>query len=281
MNIFYGVVHGLLATGVTYVTAWCYPQWLHAGSTMNYRGRRVSLAPGFALAAGYAVVLLMYGEGVFFSDHVLRENAIESLWLFASIGAVFAAGVYDDRGAARVHGLRAHFAELVKGHVSSGIVKLLVVVAAVTVAALALGARGWTLVVGVPLLAGVTNLWNLLDVAPGRALKFGLVAAVSLLPAGSWWLVWATIGSAAVLLPLDVRERGMLGDAGANVLGFVLGILLLVQLPLAGMVVALAVVLALHGLAETVTLTRIIRAVPPLRWMDDLWRLPAADPTMN
>jgi hypothetical protein len=47
------------------------------------------------------------------------------------------------------------------------------------------------------------------------------------------------------------------------------------------MAIALGIVLVLHALAETVTLTRIIRATPPLRWLDDLWRLPAPDPTTN
>ena len=32
-------------------------------------------------------------------------------------------------------------------------------------------------------------------------------------------------------------------------------------------------VVALHVLSETVTLSRIIRAVPPLRWLDDLGRV--------
>jgi hypothetical protein len=280
MNIVTGIIPGFAGAAVCSLGAWCYPRFLHAGFATNYRGRLVPLTLGFALAVGYAFVLVLSIESLALHD-ASPARAYEPLWLLGCLGAVFAVGVYDDRRAVRVHGLRAHFSALARGHVTSGIAKLLVVLGAATVAALAWGARGWTLVVGVPLIAGVTNLWNLLDVAPGRALKFGLISALILVVVESSALVWATIGSAAVLLPLDVRERGMLGDAGANVLGFVLGFLLFRRLSTLGMAIALGIVLVLHGLAETVTLTRIIRAVPPLRWLDDLWRLPAADPTMN
>ena len=71
----------------------------------------------------------------------------------------------------------------------------------------------------------------------------------------------------------------MLGDAGANVLGFVVGLELVGGLPPVGLAVALAVVVGLHVLSETVTLTRVIRAVPPLRWLDDVGRRPEYAPS--
>ena len=194
---------------------------------------------------------------------------------------VFAAGLYDDRRPAQVHGVRAHFGELARGRVTSGIVKIVAALAAAVIALVSAGAAGWTLVVAVLLVAGTTNLVNVLDVAPGRALKSSFVAAVLLLLVEPTRLGWATAGQAAALLPFDVRERGMLGDAGANLLGFVLGFTAFATLSTSWMAAALVVVLLLNALAETVTLTRIIRATPPLRWMDDLWRIPAADPSIG
>ena len=55
---------------------------------------------------------------------------------------------------------------------------------------------------------------------------------------------------------------------GSNVLGFLVGIGLVRELTRAGLVVALVAILFLHLLAETVTLSAVIRAVPPLRWLD-------------
>jgi hypothetical protein len=77
------------------------------------------------------------------------------------------------------------------------------------------------------------------------------------------------------LLVLDLRERAMLGDAGSNVLGFIIGLALFRLLPTWGLGFVLGVILILHALGETVTLSRIIEATPPLRWFDRLGRLPA------
>jgi hypothetical protein len=77
------------------------------------------------------------------------------------------------------------------------------------------------------------------------------------------------------LLPGDVRERTMLGDAGANALGAVLGVALLQRLPAAGARRrALAAALALTAASEVVSYSRVIDAVPPLRALDQLGRLP-------
>ncbi|MCQ6349962.1 hypothetical protein NPL98_28810, partial [Bacillus cereus] len=77
------------------------------------------------------------------------------------------------------------------------------------------------------LAAGCANLANLLDLRPGRALKVVLPpAALLVLAAGEaerprrgGTLALAALLPGLAALPADLRERGMLGDAGANVLG--------------------------------------------------------------
>src|SRR5699024_3063911 len=68
----------------------------------------------------------------------------------------------------------------------------------------------------VALVVLVTNLFNLLDLRPGRSAK-----ALILLGAGvtigsrnvhPFWTLGLFLGPALVLLPLDLRERAMLGD---------------------------------------------------------------------
>jgi UDP-N-acetylmuramyl pentapeptide phosphotransferase/UDP-N-acetylglucosamine-1-phosphate transferase len=245
----------------------------------NHRGRQVPLSLGYALAAGYGVLAVVSSFGVGCRGNGGCDWAASSwLWLLLGMALVFAAGLYDDRQRAQVHGVRAHLRALASGRVTSGIVKILAAVTATVVVVVAAGERGWALVVAILLVAGTTNLVNVLDVAPGRALKFAFPVAVVLLVVEPTRLGWATICMAAVLLPFDVRERGMLGDAGANLLGFALGVVAFLSLSTAWMTAALVVVLLLNALAETVTLTRIIRATSPLRWVDDLWRIPAPDP---
>jgi hypothetical protein len=66
----------------------------------------------------------------------------------------------------------------------------------------------------------------------------------------------------------------MLGDAGANLLGFLAGAEIVRRLPEPWLVASAAIVIALNLLAETVTFSRTIEAIAPVRWFDRLGRLP-------
>jgi len=236
---------------------------------VNHRGVAVPATLGFALLAGGAVSAVAVG---------LVDLLGAPGWI-ATAGAalVFAAGLVDDLLPGGPRGLRGHLRAIAEGHVSSGIVKLVVVtaVAVVTVASSA-GRPGWVRIAGVLLLAACANLWNGLDVRPGRALLFAYLAAPAF---GA--CPWAAapfvpgVGLAAVLvLPWDAGERAMLGDAGANLLGFTVGVALYGALTDPQVVVAALAAVAMNVVADTVTLSRVIDAVPPLRWFDRIGRRP-------
>jgi hypothetical protein len=198
-------------------------------------------------------------------------------WELLGVVVVFAVGLYDDYRPSRTRGIARQLSLLVRGRVTSGIVKLVVIVAASFGLAWALGARGGTLVLDAAVLAGSANLWNLLDVAPGRSIKMfapvALALAATTAAADARTVLLATAGAALVALPADLRESAMLGDGGANVLGFVVGIGLVRTLGTPWLGAVLAGIVALHAVSETLTLSRAIRAVPPLRWYDALGRV--------
>src|SRR5439155_1631962 len=79
----------------------------------------------------------------------------------------------------------------------------------------------WLLAAAVVVLA--TNLFNLLDLRPGRAIKaFVLLGAGLLIGSGDPRPLWALglfAAPALVAGSYDVRERAMLGDTGASLLG--------------------------------------------------------------
>lgn len=239
----------------------------------NHRGLRLPLSLGHAAAGGICLAAVAGAVAV----GVAAGSPTRAVWsraaLAAAVAVVFVAGWNDDRQPERIRGLRAHFSALARGRVTSGIVKLAAITAAAYGWAWAAGASGWRLALAGAVVAGSANLWNLFDVAPGRALKFGIVAAVALAiprPEGPALPVAVV---AALLLAPDLRERAMLGDAGSNVIGFGVGAALTAVLPTAGLAVAFAALLLLHWAAETVTLTRAIRGFAPTRWFDDLGRL--------
>jgi UDP-GlcNAc:undecaprenyl-phosphate GlcNAc-1-phosphate transferase len=235
----------------------------------NYRGRRVPAVLGLWLAplppvAG-AVLSIVGGRPVTAAG-------------WGSIGGsalVAAAGFVDDLSAGGPRGVRNHLRALASGRVTTGIVKLVVTGgAAVVVVGLQPPRPAWVRAAGVVLVAGCANLWNGLDVAPGRALKAFVAVDTMLLG-----IPWAAAPGVPGLLPgavaalwFDLRERAMLGDAGANLLGFTVGLGLYLALPGWGVAAAAAAVAALNVVAETVSLTRVIAAVPPLRWLDRLGR---------
>ena len=235
----------------------------------NYRGRRIPRVLGIGLAAGGTIVLA--AVGVTASEWVRWSGSL----------LAGAAGLVDDLSPAGPRGLRGHLRALVGGRVTTGAIKV-VVIAAAAIVVVASSPRGGALdrLASVILIAGTANALNGLDVRPGRALKaFVVGGGILLAVAGA-----AIAATTAAVLPfalafvvLDLRERAMLGDAGANLLGFVLGVGVWSATPVGWTWVAAALVVALNLVAETVTFSRVIRRVPPLRWFDALGRLP--DPT--
>ena len=116
-----------------------------------------------------------------------------------------------------------------EGRVSAGAVKVAGIGAAAAVAAvLTRQGRGPGAVVdGVlttGLVAGTANLVNLLDLRPGRAGKAAALAAAATLGGPAGGLVAGPLGATLAVLPDDLGERVMLGDAGANAVGALLGL---------------------------------------------------------
>jgi UDP-GlcNAc:undecaprenyl-phosphate GlcNAc-1-phosphate transferase len=242
----------------------------------NYRGRHLRLVLG--PAAGASVLVLLSVALVLSGSHgAFRfRTGVRAAQLLGAV-LVLAAGWQDDRRPGRGRGLAGHLREGSRGRLTPGLVKLVVIVAAAAAVALSTGGSVWRVLLGTPVIAGAANAWNLLDVRPARSVKYALVVALALAPFAARHdpvIVPIGFGAALAALPFDLREHAMLGDTGANLLGFLLGVAVFETVPTWGLGVALAFVLLVHWLAETVTLSRVIQAVPVLGWFDALGRLP-------
>ena len=98
--------------------------------------------------------------------------------------------------------------------------------------------------------------------------------ALCLLGAAAQDGVAVPLGAALALLPEDLGERAMLGDAGANALGAMLGGAA-TGLPRPARIALLAGIAALTAASEKVSFTKVIERTPALRWLDMLGRRPA------
>jgi UDP-GlcNAc:undecaprenyl-phosphate/decaprenyl-phosphate GlcNAc-1-phosphate transferase len=248
---------------------------------MNHRGTMVPVVLGWALFAAIWIGVLTGATVAFLGS----DEHLFSIAMPLALPILTLAGLYDDLRSGQGRGLLGHVRELLRRRITPGIVKLVAAVIAAIIVALAARASGVRLAFGVVVMAGSANVWNLLDVRPGRCAKAFLVAALPLVIVSgddTFRLIgWTALAAMLALLPLDLRERGMLGDAGSNLLGFVVGIGLFTSLSTPGLVVAMAVILAIHVLSETVTLSRVIRVVPPLRWFDEVGRIRGPEPATH
>jgi UDP-N-acetylmuramyl pentapeptide phosphotransferase/UDP-N-acetylglucosamine-1-phosphate transferase len=189
-------------------------------------------------------------------------------------------GGLDDRSVHGARGLVAHLKELARGHATTGIWKLAAGVGLSLFLAVQLGGGLGRVVLSALVIALSINVTNAMDVRPGRALKWAglwllpvsFLAVTSRLETGMTLAYGAYLASGLGVLWFDLGEKGMLGDAGSNPLGLVLGAVLAAFLPLPWLIAILAILLALQLAAETVTISRLIEDLPPLRWFDRLGR---------
>jgi hypothetical protein len=177
-------------------------------------------------------------------------------WLAAlrpdpGVAAVTAIGLADDLWSGGERGFKAHLAA---GR-TTGILKL----AGIPLVALA---RTRSLS-GTVLVAGTANFMNQLDTKPGRALKAYIAAAVAL---------DAPLALAVLLLPYDLRERVMLGDAGSNAFGAMLGFKSVDRFHGWGRWAVVAGVVALNVAGERRSLGDLIERTPGLAELDRMGR---------
>ena len=244
----------------------------------NYRDAVVPTAGGIYIVL--TVLVVEAGRAVLGALGVGEETGLtqaRSEVLFAVFGFAFL-GLIDDLAAVGTdRGFAGHLGALRAGRVTTGLLKLLGGAAIAVVLVATPGFKdGRGLLVDAMLIALAANLGNLLDRAPGRTIKFGLVAYVPIAlvigtaPIGV--AVAPVMGAAFGLLGDDLRERLMLGDTGANVIGAVLGLAIVLGASEGWRLVIMLVLLALNVSAEVVSFSRVIDAVPPLRAFDRLGR---------
>jgi UDP-N-acetylmuramyl pentapeptide phosphotransferase/UDP-N-acetylglucosamine-1-phosphate transferase len=125
-----------------------------------------------------------------------------------------------------------------------------------------------------------TNLFNLLDLRPGRAVKALVLLGVALTLGASdlhpLWALGVFVGPVLVAGLYDVREHGMLGDTGSNVIGAIAGAWLVLTLSTAGDAIALALLAAITAYGEFRSISELVERTPGLRELDSIGRPPHA-----
>jgi hypothetical protein len=174
----------------------------------------------------------------------------------AGVAAIALLGLADDLWSGPERGFRAH---LSKGS-TTGVAK------AVGIPLVALAAT--RSLRNAALVALAANVLNQLDTRPGRALKAFLAGAALVRGETTSYLPIAVL-----LAPYDLREMTMLGDAGANALGAVLGFGSVGRLTARGQLFAIAALAGLTAAGEARSLGNLIERTPVLSRLDRLGRV--------
>jgi hypothetical protein len=174
-----------------------------------------------------------------------------------SVAPVAAIGLADDLWSGPERGFRAHL----RAGATTGTLKLV---------GIPLWALWRTRSPSAAVLIGLSaNLLNQLDTRPGRAVKAFVIGSVAL-----GGRPRRALAVAVLLAPYDLREMTMLGDAGSNALGAVLGLESVGRLTGLRRTSAIGALAAVTLLGERRSLGDLIEATPGLRALDRLGRHP-------
>jgi UDP-N-acetylmuramyl pentapeptide phosphotransferase/UDP-N-acetylglucosamine-1-phosphate transferase len=254
----------------------------------NFRGVDVPVGVGVLLAIATIAVggtwLLLDSLGDASVRGATRNGALVMACLISSGFGLL--GLFDDLAAqGDDRGFSGHVKALLQGRLTTGGVKLIVggLLALVVTTFSGFAVGFWHIVLGGAVISLAANLGNLFDRAPGRCTKVALLCGVVLFAIAGAGDRSALIGVAVVLGAatglgwFDLREELMLGDAGSNVLGAVLGWGVVATTGWVAQVVVLAVLLALNAASEKVSFSAVIDATPPLRAFDRIGRRRPSD----
>lgn len=234
----------------------------------NHRGEPISLLEGPAVTAGITAGALVGPNGL-------------SAALAAAGGGAF--GLYDDLAedtSQRHKGFKGHLGALAQGELTTGGLKILGIGGTAFVSSCFLNIprperKLFDVLLDTAIIAASANFVNLLDLRPGRALKFAGASAALLGLLGKAPQSGAIVGATLAAAPGDLAEHDMLGDSGANALGALLGQTFAAQASRSARLLGLMVLGGLTVASEKVSFSKVIAQTPWLNSIDSLGRRPA------
>lgn len=235
----------------------------------NFRGVEIPVSTGLSFPIVVMLVFLIY-------ELLQWYEASYHLYLLALMSISFLGFIDDRLGQRDTLGFKGHFGALLRGRLTTGGLKALGG-GMVSFFVAVFISQGWiSIIINTLILALFTNMLNLLDLRPGRAVKgYLFFVLVLVLAAGgniNWLLLAPLIGAVLWYFPSDLSARVMMGDAGSNVLGFALGYLAVTGLSFYTRLAVLLFLIAMHILTEKYSLTKIIEKTAILRYIDNMGR---------
>jgi UDP-GlcNAc:undecaprenyl-phosphate GlcNAc-1-phosphate transferase len=240
----------------------------------NYRGVELPLPLGVLIVpAGLAALIPVTLLARLADSDIYPDNFPLVMLLVPGIALL---GLVDDVMSGRGRGWRGHGADLVAGNLSTGVIKAVGTLGLSLLVASGLPGEDGEFLLAAGVLVLATNVFNLLDLRPGRSIKAFVLLGVAMTIATSLTEPIATVGlfAAPVLVAgfYDLREMAMLGDTGSNVVGALAGLWIVLTQDTDGQLIALGVLLLINIIGEFTSISSLIEKVPVVRHLDSLGR---------
>jgi UDP-N-acetylmuramyl pentapeptide phosphotransferase/UDP-N-acetylglucosamine-1-phosphate transferase len=243
----------------------------------NFRGRRLPVPLGVVIVPAALVALVVLAPLARLGDQDVFPDNFGLVLLF--VPGVALLGLVDDMLSGAGRGWRGHGGDVLSGALSTGALKAVGTLGLALLVASSLPGSDAEYLLAAAVLVLATNVFNLLDLRPGRSVKAFVLLGIGLTLSTQNSEALATLGIFAgpVLVAgfYDLRERAMLGDTGSNAIGALAGLWMVLTLDTNGQLLALIVLVAVNIFGEFRSISAIIEKVPGLRHLDSIGRLPS------
>ena len=237
----------------------------------NYKNDMIPVSMGIV----FLPMIIINGIILVFFTAQYKNLLYVFMFIFGMI-SMFFAGILDDIiGNRDVSGLKGHFKSFFKGTLTTGGFKAIFGGFVGVLISIAVSDSIPDIIINTLIIALSTNLMNLLDLRPGRAIKAYIVIIIT---------IFITLTGYVKILPLlilpnvlayfnyDLKEKAMMGDIGSNVLGISIGMLIVFGYSFKVRVSWLVFLVFIHILTEKYSLTKIIENNKILNFIDKLGR---------
>ena len=246
-----------------------------AGATREtYRGRRLPVPLGVVIVPAALVALVVLAPLARLGDQDVYPDNFGLVLLF--VPGVALLGLIDDTLSGASRGWRGHAGDVLGGGFSTGALKAVGTLGLALLVASSLPGSDAEYLLAAAVLVLATNVFNLLDLRPGRSVKAFVVLGIGLTITTQNTEALAAMGIFAGPLLVagfyDLRERAMLGDTGSNAIGALAGIWMVLTLDTDGQLIALVVLVLINIFGEFRSISAVIEKVPGLRHLDSVGR---------
>lgn len=252
----------------------------------NYKGEKIPTSLGVVfvlntlLIIGLFFIIYPYLYPAYYYPYVYTGDMFFIMLFFLPILGFL--GLLDDFvGTKDKKGFRGHFKAFFKFKMTSGFIKaffgfLISLVVSVFIFFNGEKTPLAEIFISAIIIALLTNFFNLLDLRPARAIKIYFILTVVIFclvkvqPVETLEVSAILGGTLLIYSFYDFKGKAMMGDVGSNVLGFVMGVLVVVNFSYLSKIFILGGLILFHIWGEFYSLSEVIEKNRFLRFLDKL-----------